>query len=691
MPLASISGLPEVTRFYDEEPELLIKAISLAACEVAHDQLGPGEIHHVQARIISQGPPIPFSELKAALIGKFVRVSGSVTRVSSIRPRLAQVSFSCNKCFGRFTAKMPDGVYRVPFRCQVPNCGGPGAKCLTPDRSHPDTQCTSWQQIRLQESIADDEETGADPEQARVPRSMDVELEGASLVDTVAPGDTVIVGAIVKAADVAEGKAHVGSTYVVYLAANWLRRTRDQADAQVSDDAVLNIISSTKELLPLLVASFCPQIYGHALPKFGLLLTLFGGTRRADKSFPVRSDPHMLLVGDPGLGKSQLVRAAAAVAPRGLYVCGQTSTATGLTATLQHDGGGGGGSAAGGLGGSAYSLEAGAMVLADGGVCCIDEFDKAQQQHRVLLQVMEQQCVSIAKAGVVCSLPARTSVIAAANPVGGHYTRTKGLLANLKMEPALLSRFDLVFVLLDRPDKHLDRVLSEQVLGSFCKSTAIRSLDDGDPRGNSHEASALLERLSFSAKEKEISLLSAPELRRYIAFCREHVHPRMGPEASSLLQSFYLELRQAHHSTTNEDDLLPITTRHLEAMIRLCEARARMELRTLVEPSDAQDIIQLVRYCMNSHRIHDSDPAMHQAKRAKNGTGRSALVKRFVAELIRIASATGQSTFTEQQLRDLHETLQMAMHLPFTDCIEALNQYGYILKKAQGLYKLVVT
>lgn len=146
----------------------------------------------------------------------------------------------------------------------------------------------------------------------------------------------------------------------------------------------------------------------------GLLLTLFGGSQRgnegrAHQSFSIRTDTHLLLVGDPGLGKSQLITAASAVAPRGLYVCGNTCTSAGLTATLHHEGASG-----------EYGLEAGALVLADRGCCCIDEFDKITEP-RVLLDVMEQQQVNVAKAGVVCSLPARTSIIAAANPVGGHY------------------------------------------------------------------------------------------------------------------------------------------------------------------------------------------------------------------------------------------------------------------------------
>lgn len=203
------------------------------------------------------------------------------------------------------------------------------------------------------------------------------------------------------------------------MAARWVQEERDRLVEDVSEDDIIQLVRSVdpKALPSWIIQSFCPQIYGHSLVKMGILLTLFGGSKppTTKASMQVRTDPHLLLVGDPGLGKSQLITAAAAIAPRGIYVCGNTCTGTGLTATLHQE------SSANAQGGSSYSLEAGALVLADTGVCCIDEFDKIGEQHRVLLQVMEQQVVHVAKAGVVCSLPARTSVIAAANPVGGHY------------------------------------------------------------------------------------------------------------------------------------------------------------------------------------------------------------------------------------------------------------------------------
>jgi len=707
-----VERMPEGSRMAGEEPEKLIQAVGLAVCELVYSSLQ--EVSHIQARLFPNGiHSTPFSQLKAALVGRLVQVRGCVVRVGSQRPRIIQCTFRCAKCMGSFTSRMQDGVYRVPGRCTVAGCGG-GSKGLTADRTDGGTNCVNWQQIRLQESLDDDDEQHDNTDNsstARVPRSIDVEVEGG-LVDCVAPGDSIALSALVKAADLSEGKAHVGSTYMVYLHANWIRPLKDHHDEDNSDtstDELFAVIAGRKDMLPLLIASFCPQIYGHILPKFGLLLTLFGGTRRkgtSGSSTQIRADPHLLLVGDPGLGKSQLVRAAAAVAPRGIYVGGQTSTATGLTASLHHEGGSSLSSL--GLGGAGYTLEAGAMVLADGGVCCVDEFDKSPPaQHSALLQVLEQQCVSIAKAGCTASLPARTSLIAAANPSGGHYSASKGgLMANLRIGAAMMSRFDLVFVMVDRADGRVDRLMSEQVLGGFGgssnKAGMVRAFDQMDDQED-HSTTPLLARLQALDQLKPNTLLSPSQLRRLIAHCRSSVHPTLSPSAAALLRAFYLSLRAqerlagisgtADSSSSSDYDQLPVTTRHLEAMVRLGEARARMEMRSVVEESDAQDIIDLIRHCRSSHQPIQANGAPQfggASKRAK-GTSRPTLIKRFVSELLQIASTTAQHTFTEQQLRDLHTSLGMAGQLPFGEMMDALGQYGYVLKRGPGLYKLIVT
>ncbi|EFN56208.1 hypothetical protein CHLNCDRAFT_22556, partial [Chlorella variabilis] len=279
-----------------------------------------------------------------------------------------------------------------------------------------------------------------------------------------------------------------------------------------------------------LVHSLCPSIFGQELVKAGLLLALLGGVRKAggaDGGMALRGDVHVLLVGDPGLGKSQLLQAAAAAAPRGVYICGNTSSAAGLTVSVVRENG-------------EFAFDAGALVLADRGVCCIDEFDKMRSDHQALLGAMEQQEVSVAKAGMVASLPARTTVLAAANPVDGSYNRGRTLLENLRVSPAMLSRFDLVFLLLDRPDAQHDQRLSEHVMalhsGVEARATAARSrllegpsggqpllLTDGGGGGGGRPA--LLDRLRVRRGDDEP--LPPQLLRKYIAYARQYVHPRL--------------------------------------------------------------------------------------------------------------------------------------------------------------------
>jgi DNA helicase MCM8 len=248
---------------------------------------------------------------------------------------------------------------------------------------------------------------------------------------------------------------------------------------------MIHKISERKDLFALLVKSLCPSIFGNEMVKVGMLMSLFGGTDHrlkmkgdfADIIFgqeskpdnaaqgnddfedeekvqtTIRPDIHLLVVGDPGLGKSQMLKHLIHVAPRGVYVCGNSTTNAGLTATMVRD------SVT-----NEQTLEAGALVLSDLGICGIDEFDKMTSDQSTLLEAMEQQTISIAKGGIMGSLSARCSVVACANPTTGHYNRSRTILENIRVSNAILSRFDLVFLLLDDPDLQRDKKLSEHVM-----------------------------------------------------------------------------------------------------------------------------------------------------------------------------------------------------------------------------------
>ena len=516
---------------------------------------------------------------------------------------------------------------------------------------------------RIQELSKDDSN-----EAGRIPRTLDIELLD-DLVDAVSPGDIITVSGIVRAKTIEEGKGN--TMHVLYLEAHFVTALKCEADedsvdetnnsfSRFSDEDIKFFHSLAKKpnLFKILSSSLCPMIFGHEMVKAGLTLGLFGGRSKATASgseINIRGEPHILVVGDPGLGKSQLLNAVANVAPRSVYVCGNTTTTAGLTVTMHHDTSSGD-----------YALEAGALVLADQGVCCIDEFDK-MIDHRSLLESMEQQSISIAKAGIVCSLPARTSIIAAANPIGGHYNERKTVCENLKMNPALLSRFDLVFILLDKANEEKDIHLSKHVMRSH---TGIKFAP---------ASSVLLDHLKHEQVD-EAELISASMLRKYINYAKKNVVPRLTRPAAEEIQKFYLSLRNEH----KWDDIVPITTRQLESMIRLTEARAKLELRSLATKEDALQVIELMKHSLFDYL--KSDEAVNP-NHSLRGTGKKANFKRFIAHLQSIHDRTGEDSFSLQQLKQEASNLKIEM-TNFDEFLESLNHHGFLLKRAKGMYRL---
>ncbi|KAJ2807192.1 DNA replication licensing factor mcm8 [Coemansia furcata] len=374
-----------------------------------------------------------------------------------------------------------------------------------------------------------------------------------------------------------------------------------------------------------------------------------------------------------------MLTAVGQIAPRGVYVCGTSGvSSSGLTVTLVKEAGSGD-----------FALEAGALVLSDMGCCAIDEFDKVSSEHSSLLEAMEQQSISIAKGGLVCSLPARASVIAAANPAGGHYNKAKTVAENLKINSALLSRFDLIFILLDRPNADMDRFLSEHVMALHSGTKSDNSgahiaaaAAAGDSSGG--DSSTSIRQWLRLQPGEQIDAIPPALLRKYVAYARKYVHPRLSPDATKKLKQFYLELRQGHRAI----DSTPITTRQLEALVRLAEARARAELREVVTENDAENVIEIMKYSL--FQTYEDEEGMLDFGRSQMGTGTSRTndIKRFVERLHKISEETYNNMFTYDML--LRTATEMNLRFSnFQDVIDKLNNQSYLIKKGPRSYQLM--
>eukprot|EP00794_Sanderia_malayensis_P020314 gene20314-22313_t len=662
--------LSDLSSQIQDNPELYLSILSLSFHETLLDSSQEmqsfstsSEIPFITVRLYNYEPVTYLRNLKANYYGKFVSVRGTVVKVSNVKPLVTNMEFNCSLCSISQVLKLSDGKYNIPTKCISEECR---SRSFIPNRSSKATTTIDSQIIKIQEIMLDDKrETG------RIPRTIECELF-SDLVDSCVPGDMVTVNGIVRLVnneDYSSKSNKEKCMFLLYIHANSLTNFRESKNKEDSENQnneftlkelyAIQEIHSEKNLFKLIVGSLCPSIYGHELVKAGLVLGLFGGAQKStdDKSqVTTRSDPHVLVVGDPGLGKSQMLQAVANTAPRGVFVCGNTTTTSGLTVTLSKETGTGD-----------YALEAGALVLADQGCCCIDEFDKMGNQHQALLEAMEQQSISIAKAGIVCSLPARTSIIAAANPVGGHYDKAKTISENLKLSSALLSRFDLVFILLDKPDELLDCIISEHVMAMHSGNQRAKSAVQSGHQEVSEVSTAeeeiwnadkpLSERLKASElicsllvlQNEKLDILPIPLLRKYIAYARKYVHPKISEEAASILQEFYLSLRRHYRGPESS----PVTTRQLESLIRLTEARAKLELREKATRQDAEDIIEIMKFSLVDIFIDDMGNLNLERSLQGSGMSKRKQLKKFISEMTRIADRDCNSLFSFEQMKQL--------------------------------------
>jgi replicative DNA helicase Mcm len=484
---------------------------------------------------------VPLRKLRSEYIGRMVRIEGIVTRQTPPKHFLYHAVYRCAQC-GYELELLQELERRVEPPPKCPRCGASKSFALATELS----QYVDWQKIITQEKPED-----LPPGQ--LPRSIEVILLD-DLVDTVKPGDIVSLTGIVDLAlsELKRGKPPIVTSYILAVHAE---ASNKEYVEEISEEDVrkINEVASRPDVRELIVGSIAPSIYGYEEIKEAIACLLFGGNEIVyPDGVRVRGEINILLIGDPGTAKSQLLKFVARVAPRAVYTTGKGSSAAGLTAAVVRDK----------LTGEFY-LEAGALVLADRGVAVIDEIDKMDAKDRVALhEAMEQNTVSISKAGIVATLNARAAVLAAANPAFGRYLPNRTVAENIDLPVSLLSRFDLIFVIRDEPREDFDSAVAGHILDLH----------------------------SGRVPESFRDTLRPEFLRKYIMYARRHVRPILSEEAKERIRRFYLEMRRKYQGPGTP---IAITARQLEALIRLTIAEAKMRLSQIAAAEDAERAIRL--------------------------------------------------------------------------------------------------
>jgi replicative DNA helicase Mcm len=507
-------------------------------------------------------------ELRSEHLGRLIAIRGLVKKSSEVRPKLVVGAFACRRCGHKQRVEQDEHLsFKEPSGC--PQCEKNSQfRFLEGESTFVDTQ-----RVELQEP----------PEGLRggeQPERLAAYVEGDLAGDTAA-GDRVVLNGVLRS-DQRRIKGQDSTLFDLFLEVNSVEvQEQEFEEVDISDEEVEEILDFAQdpELYQKITDSVAPTIQGMSMEKQALAMQLFGGVaKRMPDGSRIRGDIHTLLVGDPGVAKSQLLRFAAKLSPRSVYTSGKSSSAAGLTAAAVRDD----------LADGRWTLEAGALVLADKGLCAVDEIDKMDSKDQSSMhEAMEQQTVSIAKAGITAELRSRCAILGAANPKFGRFDPNQPLAEQITMEPALMSRFDVIFTLKDEPDADHDAELADHIM-QVHRAGAIHEYREH------HEEGMYTSEDEETAQQAVDAPVDEEFLRKYIAYAKRECFPVLTQEARERLQEYYVNIRK--EAGGEEGGRIPMTPRQLEALVRLTESSARMRLSNKAELEDAQRAIDVVKY-----------------------------------------------------------------------------------------------